>query len=84
MADPQQKATDMQALLILSSLGGATAFFVLVAVVIRGIFKIVNSTEDNTEALRKLTEKFDTINGNVTHLDTRITVLEDWRHSGHP
>jgi hypothetical protein len=74
----------MQALLILSSLGGATAFFVLIWVIIRGVFKLVNSTEDNTEALTKLTNNLDTMNTKIIQLDTRTTVLEDWRHSGHP
>jgi hypothetical protein len=74
----------MQALLILSSLGGATAFFVLIGVIIRGVFKIVNSTEDNTKALTRLNATITDMNSKIISLDTRTTVLEDWRHSGHP
>lgn len=47
----------MTILYVLSSIGGATAFFAAVFTVVRAIAHQVSSTEDNTDALHQLTDK---------------------------
>jgi Na+-transporting methylmalonyl-CoA/oxaloacetate decarboxylase gamma subunit len=71
-------------LVIVSSLGGIIAFLGLVALIIRGIFKIVNATEDNTTATRELSATMIKIVEKQNDHETRIAILEDRRHRGNP
>jgi hypothetical protein len=75
----------MTATLILSSLGGIIAFVGIVVVTIRGIFRIVNATEDNTDATRDLTAKLDKAFDLLNNHEGRLGILEDRsRRNGHP
>jgi hypothetical protein len=71
--------------LILSSLGGIISFLGLVILTIRGIFKIVNATEDNTAATRELTEEFKEVRTILNDHETRIRILDErTAHHGNP
>lgn len=63
--------------LILSSLGGIISFLGLVVITIRGIFKIVNATEDNTTATRELTVEFKKIQDVINDHETRLRILDE-------
>jgi hypothetical protein len=63
--------------LILSSLGGIISFLGLVVLTIRGIFKIVNATDDNTSATRELTNEFKGIKDILNDHETRLRVLDE-------
>lgn len=72
----------MTVALIISSLGGITAFITVVAIVIRAIFRIVNTTEENTEAVKANTRAINEILGRLNGHDTRLGILEDRIHRG--
>jgi hypothetical protein len=63
--------------LILSSLGGIISFLGLVVLTIRGIFKIVNATEENTTATRELTVEFKDIKVMLNDHETRLRILDE-------
>lgn len=65
------------ALEILGALGGGTAFVTLCIVTLRAIFKQVNATNDNTDAVGKLTKSVDDLSAKFSGHETRITILED-------
>jgi hypothetical protein len=67
----------MNPLVIFGGIGGILAALGAVVVVGRGIFKQVNATEDNTAALRDLTDEVKGLKTTVNGHETRITVLED-------
>ena len=69
--------------LILSSLGGIISFLGLVVLTIRGIFKIVNATEDNTTATRELTVEFKKIQDVLNDHETRLRILDERTSRGH-
>ena len=62
---------------ILGSVGAIVTVLTVAFVIARAIFKLVNSTEDNTEALNKLTDKFDKYAIRVSDLETKVKILED-------
>lgn len=72
----------MNALIVLGSSGGIIAAVTAVLTIGRGIFKQVNATEDNTEAINRLTDEVAKMRHSVNGHETRITVLEDWRKDG--
>jgi hypothetical protein len=64
----------------LIAIGGAGGFTVLttaIVVVGRGIFKQVNATEENTNAVKDLTKGMGEIKAMLSNHETRIAVLED-------
>lgn len=67
----------MTATLILSSAGGICAFIAMITLVIRAIFKQVNATEDNTAAVRDLTDAHKTLTIRITNLEYKVGILED-------
>lgn len=67
----------MTATLILSSLGGILAFLALIGVIVRGIFRIVNATEDNTSATVKLTSELDKVISQLNDHESRLGIVED-------
>jgi hypothetical protein len=66
----------MTILYVLSSLGGATAFFVAIAVVIRWLAKQVTATQDNTDAVRELTTGLTKLNDTVDSQGKDIAFLK--------
>lgn len=72
----------MTATLIVSSLGGIIAFLTVIGIVVRAIFRIVNTTEDNTEALKANTAAINEILSRLNHHETRLGILEDRIHRG--
>lgn len=65
------------ALAILGALGGFSAFVTSVVLILRAIFKQVTATDSNTNATQALTKSVDELKVNISHLDTRVTILED-------
>lgn len=63
---------DQTAFAVIGALGGIVVFVAGVWALLRGIFRQVNATEDNTRAVRDLTQKLD------DH-ETRISRLEGFR-----
>lgn len=72
----------MTATLILSSLGGIIAFLTVVAIVVKAIFRIVNTTEENTVAVKDNTKAITEIVNRLNTHETRLAVLEDRRRRG--
>lgn len=70
----------MTATLIISSLGGIIAFLTVIGIVVRAIFRIVNTTEDNTDALKENTKAINEILSRLNHHETRLGILEDRIH----
>ena len=66
----------MNTFVILGGTGGALAALAAVITIGRGIFRQVSATEDNTDALNKLSAKVDTLTGTTNGHETRISVLE--------
>lgn len=60
----------------LGALGGLVVFAGALVAVARGIFKQINATEANTEALLEFSKKLDSINGMVGNHESRISRLE--------
>ena len=67
----------MNIVVILSSSGGILAFISAIIFLGRGIFKQVNATEDNTEAVKQLTTEVTALKNGFNGHEVRITVLED-------
>ena len=67
----------MTPLVVFGGVGGILAVVSAVVFIGRGIFKQVSATEDNTEALNKLTNKVEALTGTVNGHETRLAVLED-------
>jgi hypothetical protein len=64
----------------LIALGGSGGVLVLLSAIIvigRGIFKQVNATEENTNAVKDLTRGMGEIKAMLSNHETRIAVLED-------
>jgi hypothetical protein len=74
----------VNATLIISSLGGIIAFLTVVAMAIRATFRIVNTTEDNTDALKENTNAINQIISRLNHHETRLGILEDRVKRGNP
>ena len=66
----------------LASLGGLATFIGAIIVVVRSIFAQINATKDNTDAVKKLTERIEHMDGKVTLQGERIATLEGWRRNG--
>jgi hypothetical protein len=65
---------------ILIVFGGVSGLIILLSTIVvigRGIFKQVTATEDNTTAVRELTQEVAQIKSMYQNHETRITVLED-------
>ena len=65
---------------ILAVVGGIGGFIILLTAIIsvgRAIFKQVSATEDNTEAVRQLTEQVGSLKNMYQDHETRIAILED-------
>lgn len=67
----------MDALVILGSCGGVIAAISAVVVIGRGIFRQVSATEDNTDALNKLSSEVKGLSQTSSGHETRLSVLED-------
>lgn len=63
--------------IVLSSLGGVVAAIGFIAVIIRGIFKQVNATEDNTIELAKINGTLSTVSSQLVTLERRLSLAED-------
>jgi hypothetical protein len=61
---------------ILGGIGGIVAFLAGVAAVLRGIFRQISATEDNTAAIHGLSERLDRQDGKLDDYGTRIARLE--------
>lgn len=57
--------------------GGLIVLLSAIVVIGRGIFRQINVTEDNTTALRQLTDEMTQIKTIYQNHETRISVLED-------
>ena len=65
---------------VLIAIGGVSGIVVLLTAIVvigRGIFKQVNATEENTEAVQGLTKKVDKLSNLYNGHETRLAVLED-------
>jgi len=65
---------------ILIALGGGGGILVVIGALItvaRGIFRQVNATEENTLAVRDLSDSMAEVKSLYNGLDKRVTVLED-------
>ncbi len=62
---------------ILGALGGFSAFITGVALTLKAIFRQVSATDSNTEATRTLSRNVADLTEKISHLDTRVTILED-------
>lgn len=72
-------------MIILTSLGSIIAFLTVVTIIVRAIFRIVNATEDNTEAVKNSTKSINEILTRLNRHESRLAVLEDRIHrNGHP
>jgi len=67
---------------VLGSLGGIVAFAGAMWVIIRAVFRNINAVEDNTDAVKKLTERMDKHDGMFMSYGERIARLEG-RRDGH-
>lgn len=71
----------MGALIMLGGAGGTLAVLSAIVVVARGIFRQVSATEDNTDALNKLTGRVESVatiqQRDHTDYERRLAVLED-------
>lgn len=67
---------------ILGSLSGIIVFLSAVVVVMRGIFKIVNATDENTQAVKDLGEDLRKMSDRINGHEIRIAVLEARRPPG--
>lgn len=65
----------MTALYILSSLGGATAFFAACFFIIKTVTGQVTATKDNTDAVRELTNGLTKLQETVSEHDRDIAFL---------
>jgi hypothetical protein len=74
----------LNATAILGSLGGIVALIGLVAVVVRAIFKQVNSTDANTDAVRDNTAQIKEILNELGDIKTRLAIVEDRQKRGAP
>jgi hypothetical protein len=62
------------------AIGGVGGFIILLTAIVaigRGIFRQINATEENTDAVRDLTKGMGEIKGMISNHETRISVLED-------
>lgn len=64
-------------LVVLGGTGGVLAALAAVITIGRGIFRQVNATEDNTDALNKLSAEVAGLSRTSNGHETRLTVLED-------
>jgi hypothetical protein len=64
------------ALSVVAALGGLVVFIGAIWAVVRGIFKQVGATEDNTDALNKLSGEIASLQKTVNNQGERIARLE--------
>ena len=64
---------------VLSALGGIVAFVAGVWALLRGIFRNVSATQENTRALREVRDNLDRLSGVVDSQGQRISRLEGRR-----
>ena len=67
----------MNWLIAVGGLGGLVILLSAIIVIGRGIFKQINATEENTDAVKDLTRGMTEIKGMISNHETRISVLED-------
>jgi len=67
----------MNWLIAIGGLGGLVILLSAIIVIGRGIFKQINATEENTDAVKDLTRGMTEIKGMISNHETRISVLED-------
>jgi hypothetical protein len=67
----------MNAVLILSALGGGVSFLGAIVIIARAIFKQVSATEENTTATKELSDKMSRVMSQLNGHETRIRILED-------
>ena len=68
---------------VLGSLGGIVAFVGAMWVIIRAVFRNISAVEDNTDAVRQLTQRLDKHDDMFMVQGERIARLEGRQH-GHP
>lgn len=62
------------------AIGGVGGFIILLTAIVaigRGIFRQINATEENTDAVKDLTKGMGEIKAMPSNHETRISVLED-------
>jgi hypothetical protein len=62
---------------ILGSIGGGVSLLAAIIYVGKSVFKQVDSTDKNTEAITELSKQLSKVLYQLGRLDTRVTVLED-------
>lgn len=67
----------MNALIAIGGIGGLIALLSAIIIIGRGIFRQVNATEDNTEALNGLSAKVEKLSHTANGHETRLAILED-------
>jgi hypothetical protein len=67
----------MNVLIAIGGFGGLVVLLSAIIVIGRGIFKQVNATEENTEAVRTLTKEVGDIKAMYQNHETRLAILED-------
>lgn len=67
----------MTVLVVLGGGGGIVALIGAIIIVGRGVFRQVGATEDNTQAIKALTDEVAKIRHNINGHETRIAILED-------
>ena len=73
----------MNVILVLGACGSALIFVGAIVAVGRAIFNQVSATQDNTEAVKQLTEKLGNFDSRVSSLEIRLAVLEDRKERDH-
>lgn len=71
----------------ISALGGLVAFIGAIVLIVRSIFRLVDSNDDNTIAVKTLTNEVKELNQHCQDMDRRIARLEgrgeNGRHAVH-
>jgi len=64
-------------LIAIGGIGGLVVLLSAIVVIGRGIFRQITATEDNTNAMVRLTDKVGHIEALYQNHETRIAILED-------
>lgn len=67
----------MKAFEAIGGFGGLVVLITAIVVIGRGIFRQVSVTEDNTDALKELSQQMEKLTGDYQSHEIRISVLED-------
>lgn len=64
-------------LIAAGGLGGVLVLLTAIVVIGRGIFRQVNAVEENTDAVKNLTQEVSNLKTVYNNHETRISILED-------